>query len=253
MSITSRSGLLLGLVTFSVRVLGHRHFVAIDTFGVVSVARKRGVGTLLMAVFCLWFKMYVSGVVDVGATADTTERSGSSERVANQAVLFVETAKTDTASNFWEHVVGLRHRHDVDTNEIYKVAKLEGRKDKSFLIPLVSDRSRCFLNPSLESSRSLLERFTKQREVVRARLRDRPLVRPSASSSSDTHEIAATTPDWPAGVEWPGVWEACSILREGELTCDIEIECDGMICKNVEKIYVRKRKRKKEEGKFKYN
>lgn len=260
MSVTSHDGLLLGLLTYSIRVLGHRYFVAIDTFGVVTAARKRGVGTLMMAVFCLWFKMYVRGVAGVvggDCDGDGKKRSNGNSRgessVANQAVLFVKTAKTDTASKFWEHVVGLRHRHDASTNEIYDVASREGI-DTAFFIPLVSDRSRCFLNPSLDEPHHLLERVAKQHKSVLSRLRDRPPAlserrRMLASSSllsfedTATHEIAATPPDWPVGVKWPvdGVWEACSMLREDELTCDVVIESDGVICKNVQVMYVRRR------------
>ena len=137
MSISSSDGL-LGILTYSIRILGDKYFVTVDTFGVVSSARKRGIGSLLMSIFCFWFKLYVGDV-----------------NTKNQAILFVETAKTDTASQFWESVVGQVHRHDSELKYIINAAGNEGKGD-AFFLPLTNDRSRCFVKPKLEHKDVLL-------------------------------------------------------------------------------------------------
>lgn len=54
-----------------------------------------------------------------------------------------------------------------------------------------------------------------------------------------THEIAATTPDWKAGVPWLGEWEGCTLLKEKTKSYDVKIVSDGVVCKNIPKMYVR--------------
>ena len=82
-----------------------------------------------------------------------------------------------------------------------------------------------------------------QPPALSSRRRQAALASSFVETANQQHEIAATPHDWPVGVEWPvdGVWEECSILREDDLTCDVEIQCDGAICMNVNKMYMRRK------------
>jgi len=231
------NGELLGLLTFSVRILRNRYFVTIDTFGVVSSARKRGIGTLIMSFFCLWFKKYVSGAA-LQQQYRQLQRIQTAEN-SPTAILFVETAKTDTASNFWEHVVGLvENRHDPRLTSIYHAAHQEGKGD-TFFLPLTTDRSRCFLKPQLENEQFLLVKLSEQYTIFRRKIQERPLnlVKPEDAHTDATHEIAATTVGWTG--PWNGEYEDCIILFEHDETYDVRIASDGDICKNVLKMYIR--------------
>jgi hypothetical protein len=416
-SVCSADGVLLGLLTFSIRIIHNYYFLTVDTFGIVTCARKRGLGTLLMSVLNLFFQRYVVGdcvekkiptvlppatsslpvlqlehtfsvkftenvplgmkvgkggsnttivtkvrkgngqgdkslaeqndiqvgdifielngislkdmenaavvslmkligrplhikflrLIDVSHDAgnavfassagkagnhanETDESKGddihgshpgpgssssSSSSSNNKAVLFVETAKTDSASNFWEHVVGLHNRHDPKIKAINNLITKDGNDD-SFFVPLVNDRSRCFLKPELESRSFLLKKVKLQYSVVKQRILTLPLplfknkkyteghglkisksskrkkkssgVNSSSSSTrtrtrtSDgvsTHEIACTPPEWTIGVPWNGVYEKCVVVREDSTTFDVKISSDGAVCRKVLKMYVR--------------